>query len=261
MKIGVDKAENAVKDNPDYLERVKTARLPLQFAIFDISLRNVDNDLTYFRFENDKWVPRKEMLDSLHRFIGFVKEQKITRFWEHGNYPDDYEAMVTGFVNNSMQNHLALNKLVTLLTEFSPKYDVGGAKALTDGLKGVNDYHFNWLGFEGNDMIAVIDLKNVEKIHSIETGFLQENYSWIFLPRQVDFFVSVDGKNFKKVKTVKNTIPDKKEGVFIEPFNAGFPPVEARFVKVYARSIKTCPQWHPGAGNPSWIFCDEVVVK
>ncbi len=255
-----DNAEAAVKDYPDYLERVKTARLPLQFAIFDISLHNVNDDLTYFRLENDKWVPRKEMLDSLHRFISYIKQQNITKFWEHGNYPDDYETTVTKYVNSSMKNHLALNKPVTLFTECSPKYDVGGAKALTDGLKGINDYHFNWLGFEGEDMVAVIDLEKVQKIHTIETGFLQENYSWIFLPQQVDFFISVDGKSYRKVGAVKNIIPDKKDGVFIQSFNSEFTPTEARFVKVFAKSMKTCPDWHPGAGNPSWIFCDEVSV-
>ena len=51
-----DKAEKAVKDQPDYLERVKLARLPLEFAILDISLRNVDEDLTYFRKEGQKYV-------------------------------------------------------------------------------------------------------------------------------------------------------------------------------------------------------------
>ncbi len=146
------------------------------------------------------------------------------------------------------------------MTESSPKYDVGGAKALTDGLKGINDYHFNWLGFEGEDMIAVIDLEKKQKIHTIETGFLQENYSWIFLPLQVDFFVSVNGKNYRKAGSVKNNIPDKKDGVFIKSFNVDFEPVEARYIKVFAKSMKTCPQWHPGAGNPSWIFCDEIVV-
>ncbi len=255
-----DKAEAVVYDQPDYLQRVKTARLPLEFAILDISLRNVDDDLTYFKFENDKWIPRQEMLDSLHRFTAFVKQQGIQRFWEHGNYPDDYEATVTNYVNTSMQNHLALNKPVMILTEFIPKYDVGGSKSLTDGLKGINDYHFNWLGFEGDDMIAIVDLKEMQQIHSIQTDFLQENYSWIFLPQEVEFSVSVDGKNYTKVKTIQNIVPDKKEGVFVEPFKAEFKPVRARYVKVFANSMKTCPKWHPGVGNPSWIFCDEVVV-
>ncbi len=41
-----DEAEKAVKNKPDYLERVRIARLPLEFAILDISLRNVNDELT-----------------------------------------------------------------------------------------------------------------------------------------------------------------------------------------------------------------------
>ena len=65
-----DKAERAVSDQPEYLARVKLARLPLKFAILDISLRNVNEDISYFKKENNSFVPRQEMigkLENLHR--------------------------------------------------------------------------------------------------------------------------------------------------------------------------------------------------
>jgi hypothetical protein len=37
--------------------------------------------------------------------------------------------------------------------------------------------------------------------------------------------------------------------------------VQARYVRVSARSRLRCPDWHIGAGGKSWIFVDEVEVK
>ena len=131
---------------------------------------------------------RHDMIQKLEELTGEAKAAGITRYWEHGNAPDEYRATVLNYVNNSMQDHLALFKPVELLTQSSEKYSVGGALALTDGLKGVNDYHFNWLGFEGPDMEAIIDLGNETEIHSVETSFLQDIQSWVFLPLQGELF-------------------------------------------------------------------------
>ena len=254
------KAEEAVAGSPEYLERVKIARLPLEFAILDISLRDVNDDLTYFIKEDGKWIIREDMLERLEVFTELAKKAGVTRYWEHGNYPDDYKATIERYVKSSMQNHLALNKPVTLFTESSEKYPVGGAKALTDGLKGINDYHFNWLGFEGPDMVAVIDLEEIRKIKSMETDFLQEVKSWVFLPDEVLYYYSTDGSDFKQAGSVKNSVPEDRESTFVTTFKKEFDPVEARYIKVVARNKGTCPGWHPGAGYPAWIFCDEVIV-
>lgn len=253
-------AEDIVANSPDYLERVKIARLPLEFAILDISLRDVNDDLTYFIKEYGKWIIREDMLSRLEIFTELAKKAGVTRYWEHGNYPDDYKATVERYVNSSMQDHLALNKPVTLYTESSQKYPVGGAKALTDGLKGINDYHFNWLGFEGPDMVTVIDLKELTEIKSIEADFLQEIKSWVFLPEEVQYYYSTDGNDFILTGSVVNSIPENRESTFIETFKAEFHLVTARFIKVIAKNKGVCPDWHPGAGYPAWIFCDEVMV-
>ena len=35
----------------------------------------------------------------------------------------------------------------------------------------------------------------------------------------------------------------------------------ARYVRLRATGVKTCPDWHPGAGGKAWIFVDELVVR
>ena len=40
-----------------------------------------------------------------------------------------------------------------------------------------------------------------------------------------------------------------------------FAPVHSRYIKIHARSLGACPVWHGGAGNPCWLFVDEIVVE
>jgi hypothetical protein len=35
---------------------------------------------------------------------------------------------------------------------------------------------------------------------------------------------------------------------------------KARYVKFYARGLKTCPEWHIGLGVKNWIFVDKLIV-
>lgn len=255
-----DQAEQAVFDDPDFLKRVQIARLPLEFAILDISLRNVNEELTFFKKEEGLWAVKEEMIDRLHILTERAKEAGIARYWEHGNYPDDYSATVERYARTSMQNHKALNKPVELFTESSPKYPVGGGSALTDGLIGINDYHFNWLGFEGPDMEAVIDLETETEISSVKMEFLQEIKSWVFLPEKVDVFSSLDGKEFTLLGTIINVIDEKQAGTFTRGFKLDLDTVQTRYIKAVAKNKGICPDWHPGATYPAWIFCDEVMV-
>jgi hypothetical protein len=256
-----NEAETTVASSPEYLNRVKVARLPLEFAILDISLRNVNDDLTYFEKVNNQWSVREDMLDRLAQFTEAAKKAGITRYWEHGNYPDDYFATVKQYVTTSMKDHLAMGKPVRLEHKASEKYPVGGALALTDGLKGINDYHFNWLGFEGPDMVAVIDFKEFTTIQSVKAGFLQEIKSWVFLPEHLELSYSTNGTDFVPITTLMNTTPEKKDGIFTTDYFAEFTPVDAKYLKVIAKNKGICPAWHPGAGYPSWIFCDEITVE
>ena len=34
-----------------------------------------------------------------------------------------------------------------------------------------------------------------------------------------------------------------------------------RFVRVRARNLGECPEWHVGAGGKAWLFVDEIVVR
>ena len=145
---------------------------------------------------------------------------------------------------------------------FAEKYTGGGAMALTDGRSGTTNYETGeWQGFEGNDLDVVIDLTKEKKINEVSTGFLQDTGVWVFLPEYVDYFVSQDGKDFKKVAEIKNEVDPQKQNLLVKNFMANLGGMEARYLRVFAKNIGVCPPWHVGAGGKAWVFVDEVSIK
>jgi hexosaminidase len=110
-------------------------------------------------------------------------------------------------------------------------------------------------------MHVVVDLGEVQQIHDIGAGFLQDQDSWIFMPASVRFQTSVDGDKYTDAGMVQNPINPKQSGGIVHDFMTGPLNIKARFIQVTATSQGPCPDWHVGAGNPGWIFADEIWTK
>ncbi len=161
-------------------------------------------------------------------------------------------------------SHLAVKKPVKLLTMFSNTYPASGNNALTEGIRGMLNYSMgNWQGYEGTDMDATIDLLQLTSIHRITAGFLSDPSSWIFLPKQIEFYVSLDGKNFTLLDKQTHTPekPSDMNTIAIKDFTYAFTAMKVRYVRVKANAIMNCPEWHSGKGNKAWLFSDEIIVE
>ena len=150
---------------------------------------------------------------------------------------------------------------VKLENMYNEQYAAGGLKALIDHQRGGENFRTgSWQGYYGVDLIATVDLGQSKKINRLAGSFLQEIYSWIWMPTEVEYFVSDDGKNFRSVGKVKNEVPQDADGAFIQEMEVR-PRTNARYVKMVAKTIGTCPEGHVGAGQKAWIFCDELVIE
>ena len=153
------------------------------------------------------------------------------------------------------------NTSVKLENMYNEQYAAGGPKALIDHLRGTDNFRTGtWQGYYGVDLIATVDLGQPKKLNRVAGSFLQEIYSWIWMPTEVEYYVSDDGKNFRSVGKVKNQVPTDEDGAFIQEMEVR-PRSNARYVKMVAKTIGTCPEGHVGAGQKAWIFCDEIVIE
>ena len=155
--------------------------------------------------------------------------------------------------------HKGLGAKISDLNTYGKTYDGGGSNAIVNGLRGgLNFRDGHWQGYFGTDFEATITFDSIQRIDSVISSFYQYNLSWIFMPKQILVYTSVDGDNYYKRAKLSPSISVKQEGQFFEEFVLTFPEVEAKHVKIKALNYGVCPDWHPAAGSKSWLFVDEV---
>lgn len=143
----------------------------------------------------------------------------------------------------------------------SQKYPGMGSSTIIDGKRGSIDFQDKrWVGFNGDDVIVTLDLGAVKTVNEVSIGFLQQQGSWIFLPKAIKIAVSTDGENWNMLADIDNSVA-QSERVFVKDFSFSTGGIQTRFIKLAATNIGTCPGWHAGAGDKSWLFVDEAVVR
>ena len=150
---------------------------------------------------------------------------------------------------------------LSLGTAYDNQYNAGGDGALIDQLTGGLDFRTGaWQGYYGKNIIATIDFGTELKINEIQMHFLQDIKSWIWMPKEVQFMISEDGLEWFTVHTAKNEIPMDQYGATTGNF--GFVKnIATRYLKIEAVNFGNCPDWHLGAGYPSWLFSDEIYIR
>ncbi|MBC7722569.1 MAG: family 20 glycosylhydrolase, partial [Pedobacter sp.] len=156
--------------------------------------------------------------------------------------------------------NLATGKKITLTNPPAVQYPGnGGAFGLVNGVtstKGINSAE--WLGFNGKDMEAIIDLGKAQTFTTVTLDALLLEGSWIYLPSSVEIFTSTNGKDFKLINnTSYNTVTANKQSKLQTLFSAE----TAQYIKIIAHNSTTIQLGKPGAGKPAWLFVDEIVVE
>jgi hypothetical protein len=257
----MDKAEHAVASDSVFLRRVKRTRLPVDFAYIDISVNNNFETMPAIIQTGDGKEINPLIIHLLNKITTYAESDDRILVNERNLTVKAYRDYILNLLNRKLKNNKLKDAKISLLTECSPKYPVGKEKALNDNLLGPLDFHSNWLGFEGNDMIAVADFGKPVSFSKVEMNFLKAVNSWIFLPVKVTVEISNDGEHYKTVGERKSDNSDRDYLVKSVPYVFDFDTVNARYLRITAQSMKTCPVWHRGYGKPSWIFTDEVIVE
>ncbi len=154
----------------------------------------------------------------------------------------------------------ATGKKITLSTPADAKYPGDGAFTLVNGVQNTAGLSKSseFLGFNGKNCEAVIDLGKTENISKVIVHALHQTGDWIWQPASVEVFVSNDGNNFISVGSSTEYI--KKENAK-GTMTIGFAAANCRYLKVFIKNWGTIPQGNSGSGNPAWLFVDEIEVE
>lgn len=132
---------------------------------------------------------------------------------------------------------------------------------MVDGRFADWDHRGAWLGYEGIDFEATLDLGEEVPIRSVALHCLRDTGVGVHLPAAVELAVSSDGQVFKEVGRVSPGIPAAGEPVRGWMVESGTLRAAGRYLRVTARNPGPIPAGQPGAGKKSWLFVDEILVN
>ncbi|MBK6752760.1 MAG: family 20 glycosylhydrolase [Flavobacteriales bacterium] len=145
---------------------------------------------------------------------------------------------------------------ITLDRAPSEKYADGGAFTLVNGITaGARRVNHEWLGWRGGEVTITVDLDSAQDLRFLGLGALNEPSSWIHPPEAIEISTSLDGLTFEK----QGDAPMKKGEGRREV--AVVKPCKARYVRYIVHAWKAIPVGQPGAGEPAWLFLDEVIIN
>jgi hexosaminidase len=158
----------------------------------------------------------------------------------------------------------ATGKKITLVTKADKKYPGDGAFTLVNGVQ--NEMGMarsaEFLGFSGKDLDVTIDLGKDTEVSKITLHTLNQNGSWIYLPAQIEvsFIPYIDTTIIIKhppIESVMHIVKDENNEQTIQMAT----PKTCRYIRVFAKNYGIIPTGKPGAGNPAWLFVDEIEVQ
>ena len=179
---------------------------------------------------------------------------------ENGLFVNNYCDATLRFIDVSVEGNLAFEKLVTCSPAPDPRYIGNGPGTLTNGVKGTENYKINWLGWEGINLSCTIDLNSLQKTSTASISTLHYPKSWIIHPKSISCLVSTDNINFVPAGTML-TNPDLTQEPMLKTFTFNLPETPVRYIRFDVEASKSLPAWHTYAGEKSWVFIDEIVVK
>ena len=174
---------------------------------------------------------------------------------------ESYDAVCGFDPPHEILENSAVGKSILMENYANKKYPGESKDALINGLGASINYRDpSWQGFEAEDLIATIDLGSITKINSVNVRFLQDQVVWIFLPKKVEIEHSLDGDNFDMLyESYQDNDFSFDQNIYnylVEPKG-----IESRYIRIKGYNLDQCPDYHPGAGRPCWLFADEIIIN
>jgi predicted alpha-1,2-mannosidase len=266
FEMGSQPKENIVTENQLFTENISKDFVPVPFVIsenrvFDEKLKvalgynNIfpgDQHFLFYSIDSNNWETYEKpfFIDKSCRI--FLKLQHRT------NDKRVYHSSVVwcDFIKKDPTIHLSL-----INSTYANQYSAAGENTLIDGLRGGNDFRTgDWQGYHGQDIRAEISFDSAKVIDKIGVSCIRDQKSWIFLPAKLEFEVSVDGVNFQKLEEIiinKATEIDENPKCF-EYSRTLKEPLKLKKIRYFIQNPGSCPDWHLGRGNKTWLFLDEL---
>ncbi len=152
---------------------------------------------------------------------------------------------------------------LTCETPLDSVYARRGTEALFNNRRGgpTRDDAFEWRGASGKDMRIVLDLGATVTVARVTIGFLHQSGGSVFLPPRVDVEVSGDGKTFTHAGSASGATLQKEPRPYVKDYTISLKKARTRYLRMMVRNPGPLPPWHKGAGSPTLLLTDEIIVE
>lgn len=141
------------------------------------------------------------------------------------------------------------------------RYPGKGKATLIDNLGGsVSSSSNTWMGFQSDTVLLMMDLAKPQKVKQVLLHVLQNQGAWIFSPQKMEIYAARSGTGewdlLGKKTWDSSQKSDQKQclALFLTPEKQ----IKTRQIILKVYPLAKLPEWHPGKGNPAWLFLDEV---
>jgi hexosaminidase len=157
------------------------------------------------------------------------------------------------------KNHLATAKKLTIVESPSPRYFYGDINVLVNGIDAPAQKYNGpeWIGFEGKDMNADIDLGKPDSLQLVNIQFYHYPGAWIHRPNELEISTSTDGIVYSAPVRFQISETETRNIFASVPLPHGY----GRYVHLSVKNHGIIEDKLPGAGHPAWLFVGEIEVR
>ena len=111
-------------------------------------------------------------------------------------------------------------------------------------------------------MDATIDLGKEMNVSKVTLHVLKQNGSWIYLPSQVEvsYIPYIDTTIITRHPPIEMVTVDINQEDDLDRIEIKKEKT-CRYIHIRAKNLGKIPAGKPGAGNPAWMFVDEIEVE
>jgi hypothetical protein len=150
--------------------------------------------------------------------------------------------------------------LVELLNEPNPQYQGEGSNTLINQKKGEASDFKNpaWLGYREKPFEALFTFAQPTPIKLLTLSIGKNIGGFIFPPASVEVWGGPDKMHLTLLQKIQPQQPIKDQSARVEAIQSQLKEGNYSVIKLIARPLAKLPAWHPGKGQPAWVFVDEV---
>ena len=166
--------------------------------------------------------------------------------------------LVSNSFSETINYHKAITGKVDLNVLPHKAYNAGGKEALINGINGSDQRYGDkeWLGFWGDDLEITINLGELTTIKTFKSRFYNATGQWIYAPKKVSLYSSIDGKTYAPLKEVEIENDKSIIDVYLD-----FNEINTQFIKIVVPNYGIIPEGKQGANNKAWTFIDEIIIE